>query len=241
MNSLPKPLSTMLVSTIIVTTLSTLPQKAEAYSIDCAILICLSGGWAHPSAECTAAKIEFMRRITPWPIEPPIQIWNCPLGVAHSPAQRAPRDRLYEAAFRTTQSPFEQNHRPTSVSASFNLPNQPDNSQSILRLIGDTYSDENGVADVDISDPTFDFLRSIRVFNVHIDDDSNPDDGCGRYAKVKLGSYGLQGDFGWSDSNRTEIPAAFGPTTQGCRLKARAVFIDWNDYSGNYGYARVDY
>lgn len=52
--------------------------SANAYPIDCAILLCLAGGFP-ASAECSAAKAEFIRRITPWPIEPPLQLWNCPM------------------------------------------------------------------------------------------------------------------------------------------------------------------
>ena len=52
---------------------------AHSYSIDCAILLCLAGGFP-PSAECKAAKTELIRRITPWPVEPPLQLWNCPMG-----------------------------------------------------------------------------------------------------------------------------------------------------------------
>ncbi|WP_265501296.1 hypothetical protein [Paracoccus beibuensis] len=59
------------------------PAPANAYPIDCAILLCLAGGFP-ASAECTAAKIEMIRRITPWPIEPPLQLWNCPMGMSAS-------------------------------------------------------------------------------------------------------------------------------------------------------------
>ncbi|WP_407947086.1 hypothetical protein [Paracoccus liaowanqingii] len=52
---------------------------AQPYPIDCAILLCMAGGFP-PSAECTAAQIEVIRRVTPWPIEPPLQLWNCPMG-----------------------------------------------------------------------------------------------------------------------------------------------------------------
>lgn len=52
--------------------------QAMAYPIDCAILLCLAGGFP-ASAECTAAKVEVIRRITPIPVEPPLQLWNCPL------------------------------------------------------------------------------------------------------------------------------------------------------------------
>lgn len=54
-------------------------NPASAYPIDCAILLCLGGGFP-PSAECTAAKAEMIRRVTPWPIEPPLQVWRCPMG-----------------------------------------------------------------------------------------------------------------------------------------------------------------
>lgn len=54
-------------------------QPVHAYPIDCAILLCLAGGFP-ASAECSAAKAEVIRRITPWPIEPPLQLWRCPLG-----------------------------------------------------------------------------------------------------------------------------------------------------------------
>lgn len=52
---------------------------ASAYPIDCAILLCMAGGFP-ASAECSAAKAEVIRRITPWPVEPPLQLWRCPMG-----------------------------------------------------------------------------------------------------------------------------------------------------------------
>lgn len=57
---------------------------AQSYPIDCAILLCLAGGFP-TSAECTAARIEMIRRVTPWPIEPPLQLWNCPLRASGLP------------------------------------------------------------------------------------------------------------------------------------------------------------
>ena len=38
--------------------------EAQTYQIDCAILLCLSGGWP-ASVPCTRARVEFIRRITP--------------------------------------------------------------------------------------------------------------------------------------------------------------------------------
>ena len=40
--------------------------QAQSYQIDCAILLCLSGGWP-ASVPCARARAEFIRRITPWP------------------------------------------------------------------------------------------------------------------------------------------------------------------------------
>lgn len=54
---------------------------AQAYPIDCAILLCMAGGFP-ASAECSAAKAEVIRRITPWPVEPPLQLWRCPMGIS---------------------------------------------------------------------------------------------------------------------------------------------------------------
>ena len=51
---------------------------ATAYPIDCAILLCLAGGFP-ASAECSAAKAEVIRRITPWPVELPLRLWRCPM------------------------------------------------------------------------------------------------------------------------------------------------------------------
>ena len=68
---------------------------ARAYPIDCAILLCLAGGFP-PSAECTAAKATMIRRITPWPVTPPLQLWNCPLGLptGFMPPPGSPEIRL---------------------------------------------------------------------------------------------------------------------------------------------------
>ena len=38
--------------------------RAQTYPIDCAILLCLSGGWP-ASVPCSRARAEFIRRITP--------------------------------------------------------------------------------------------------------------------------------------------------------------------------------
>ncbi len=71
--------------------LSAVPAKA--YPIDCAILLCLAGGFPL-SSECMPAKAEMIRRITPFPVEPPLQLWNCPMGGGAAPAGLLDRDGL---------------------------------------------------------------------------------------------------------------------------------------------------
>lgn len=61
---------------------------AQAYPIDCAILLCMAGGFP-ASVECSRAKAEVIRRITPWPIEPPLQLWRCPMGMSREDAALA--------------------------------------------------------------------------------------------------------------------------------------------------------
>jgi len=65
---------------------SVTPAPVAAYQIDCAILLCLAGGFP-ASAECTAAKAEMIRRITPVPVEPPLQLWRCPMGLSPDVAE----------------------------------------------------------------------------------------------------------------------------------------------------------
>ena len=71
------------VSLLAAITLGATTDETEAYPIDCAILLCLSGGWP-ASTECSSAKAEVIRRVTPTPIEPPLQIWRCPMGTGLS-------------------------------------------------------------------------------------------------------------------------------------------------------------
>lgn len=49
------------------------PREAQAYDIDCAIMLCMAGGFP-PSAVCARAYRTMIRRITPWPVLPPFGI-----------------------------------------------------------------------------------------------------------------------------------------------------------------------
>ena len=214
--------------------------QAQTYQIDCAILLCLSGGWP-ASVPCARARAEFIRRITPWPIEPPLQIWRCPMGASYDPVTPSDnRGRFYDILFTSQDRP-----RPLLSPATEPLPSEnavlnfagPKPNLLLERFALQLVQDR---ADIDISGPEFNFVRSIRVYDVLIDDDRDEGD-CDRYARVRIGTYDTQGGFSWHRSNRSAIPTAFGRTSSGCSLFARAVFVDWRDYVGNYGFERVDY
>lgn len=64
----------LLVSLILVLGIGAFGTKpARAYDIDCAIMLCMAGGFPS-SAVCAAAYAEMIRRITPWPVRPPFGI-----------------------------------------------------------------------------------------------------------------------------------------------------------------------
>jgi len=224
--------------------------SAQTYPIDCAILLCLSGGWP-ASVPCARARAEFIRRITPWPVEPPLQIWRCPMGASFDgPTKSRPTDRIIDALFHGAETP-----------PNYSSP-VPDHA-----ALGDDRLDVEGLnaswgnlvmadyalhlaqdrADIDISGPEFNFVRSIRVFDVRHawQRESGQDGDCNRSATVVLGSYGTQGDFSWSASSPAALPAAhvglegWGEHCPG--IWHRSVFVEWRDYSGTYGFEQVNY
>ncbi|WP_306587830.1 hypothetical protein [Gemmobacter fulvus] len=201
-----------------------------AYPVDCAILLCLAGGWP-ASAECAHARAVFIRRITPWPIEPPLQIWRCPMR-ASGKAEARPIDRLIDIAFRTESLPLETTRSNTA-----------------------DFQRVRDQADVDISDPAFDFIRSIRVFHIERAMQywrGGDNDICYQAQSVQLGSYGTHGDFNWHRSHVGEVPPTFeglqgwrrfeSYDSASCpRINQRAVFVEWRDHEGNYGSEQVNY
>ena len=217
------------------------PAPAAAYQIDCAILLCLSGGFP-PSAPCARAKAEMIRRVTPWPIEPPLQIWRCPMRTSFSPSETgSPLARLYDIADRGRTSAMP--------AVEWRGEAMPLDVDALLHRVSEgDYSDDNGIADVDISGAAFDFVRSIRVYSVESARQwwGGRDGECKRMERVRLGQYGVQGDYRWSRSSVAALPKAFkglaGWGERGCRgVSARAVFIEWEDHEGNYGFEQVDY
>lgn len=224
--------------------------RAQTYPIDCAILLCLSGGWP-ASAPCSRARSEFIRRITPWPVEPPLQIWRCPMTVSHTPgADRSPAARLYDIMIQGDEPSPPYSSRLLQTSLRGNVisavlrggaipPNSLPEGFALLFV--------QNRADIDISGPEFNFVRSIRVYDVRYarQRESGRDGDCNRTAVVSLGTYETQGDFSWSRSSPSALPAAHvGLERWGehCpNISHRSVFVDWRDYEGNYGFEQVNY
>ena len=198
------------------------PVQAQTYQIDCAILLCLAGGWP-ASVPCARARAEFIRRITPWPVEPPLQIWRCPMGASVSGgAPLSPMERLYDIAFREPR----ESALPTPI--------------EVPRLILAQALEQ---ADIDISGAAFDFVRSIRVYHIQFSQHQNRDGDCIRSDSTRLGSYGTQGDYGWARSSVAAVPEASDlAVPEHCRSYSwRSVFVDWRDHAGNYGSEEVRY
>lgn len=223
------------------------PARSQTYPIDCAILLCLSGGWP-TSVPCTRARAEFIRRITPWPVEPPLQIWRCPMGASfNSDGTYRLRERIYDIRHSSPRPlpqslPISPRFLEVSSAMLRNAGSRPDAllDDLTLQLVQDR-------ADIDISGPEFNFVRSIRVFDVRYarQHEAGEDGDCNRSANVVLGTYGIQGDFSWARSSLAALPDAhigLERWGQNCpSIYHRSVFVDWRDYEGNYGFEQVDY
>jgi hypothetical protein len=195
-----------------------LAVPAAAYPVDCAILLCLAGGWP-ASAECAHARTVFIARITPWPVEPPLQIWNCPMRASfHREAK--PIERLLDIAARRELVPL------VSITET----------PWALQLVQDR-------ADVDISDPAFDFVRSIRVFEITYQQRRSSDGDCNSWGSVYMGTYGAQGEYSRRRSSVSAVPTASDLAVPAdCRSYwHRSVFVEWRDYEGSYGHEEVHY
>ena len=195
-----------------------LAAQAKAYPVDCAILLCLAGGWP-ASAECAHASTVFIARITPWPIEPPLQIWNCPMRASFR-GEAKPIERLFDIAVRGEPVPL------------ISIPETP----WALQLVQDR-------ADVDISDPAFDFVRSIRVFEITYQQRRSSDGDCNTWGAVYMGTYGAQGEYSRRRSSVSAVPSASDLAVPAdCRSYwHRSVFVEWRDYEGSYGHEEVHY
>ena len=101
-----------------------------------------------------------------------------------------------------------------------------------------------GGADIDISGLEFDFVRSIRVWDVRHDShrERGRDDGCSESHNMRLGTYGMQGKFGWQRATPEAAPKWVQPSRR-CSSSnwRRGVGVEWEDHEGNHGYEWVAY
>ena len=209
MKALTKTLAAVSLAT---TLISLTPQPATAYQIDCAILLCLAGGFP-PSAPCAAARAEMIRRITPWPIEPPLQLWRCPMR-AEFLKQSSPTERsLVAIAFVTPHLSLPQSH-PQSTEA---LP----------------------VYDSAIES----YLAAIKVYDLTYRRHRNHDGDCNVSARLWIGSYDVFGDFGWRRADVGASPGWVFDTSYSQCSEAwfRGVGLEWRDYEGSQGTEVVTY
>ena len=228
---------------------ATTKAAAQTHPIDCAILLCLSGGWP-ASVPCARARAEFIRRITPWPIEPPLQIWRCPMGASYRQESYGENaSRLYDILFAgAAPLPHNFEHEPPSDDV---IPMPAvlggTTGRQLSRLQGRALQFVQDRADIDISGPAFNFVRSIHVFDVRYarQHEAGEDSDCHRMATVRRGSYGIQGEFSWHVSSPGELPAAHRGLErwgEDCpSIFHRSVFVDWQDYFGTYGFEQVNY
>lgn len=98
-------------------------------------------------------------------------------------------------------------------------------------------------ADVDISDPAFDFVRSIRVFEITYQQRRSSDGDCNSWGAVYMGTYGAQGEYSRRRSSVSAVPTASDLAVPAdCRSYwHRSVFVEWRDYEGSYGHEEVHY
>ncbi|NJN36196.1 MAG: hypothetical protein HC794_02995 [Nitrospiraceae bacterium] len=131
-----------------------------------------------------------------------------------------PIERLFDIAVRGEPVPFS------------SIPETP----SALQLVQDR-------ADVDISDPAFDFVRSIRVFEITYQQRRSSNGDCNSWGAVYMGTYGAQGEYSRRRSGVSAVPTASDfAVPADCRSYwHRSVFVEWRDYEGSYGHEEVHY
>lgn len=239
------------------------PTTAKAYQVDCAILLCLSGGWP-ASVECAHARAVFIRRITPWPIEPPLQIWRCPMSIAAGDIT-SPSQQLLDFAFKDAppvmQSyPDDDYYFDTVGKNRFNNPQEvsaPSASEPATITLAQLRTEDGEFdalkflhlsqaerADIDISGADFDFVRSIVVWDIrHFrHGEGGNDDRCRRSFRGYKGTYGPQGEFNFQPTDLNEVPTWVIPQRT-CRPESwqRGVGVEWRSYQGERGSEWVSY
>lgn len=230
---------------------------AYAYPIDCAIFLCLAGGWPS-SPDCNVARAEFIRRITPLPVEPPLQLWRCPMGVTSGSADMSPMQRL-DAIKSSSANPLPELPRtygktPQVIDVTYSeepwllldasdaLKWTPLGAPLATISAGSPALPEPTLANVNLSAPDFDVVRSIRVWHIrHYSYKVREREGpCETRLDMDVGSYDENASFSWSDRAPGPRPEWL-PLRRQCPSYFRGVGVEWSDSIGRYDYVLVPY
>lgn len=187
------------------------PSKALSYPIDCAILLCMAGGFPYDAAGvCLRARQEMILRITPWPIEPPLQLWRCPMSISF---HQLPTDldlyRLRHASFNRTLPIIKIQSAPT-----VDLSNPDFEFLQSLEVWDIDY--HVGQRRTELGDIDCKFHKR----------------------RIRRGFYTLQGEFSWEDSDIETASSrpwlGFRVSPIDCRAgRFRGVAMIWADQDGD--------
>ena len=217
---------------------------AHAYPIDCAIFLCLAGGWPN-DPDCNAARAEFIRRITPMPVEPPLQLWRCPMGVASGSSKLTPIQRL-ETIKAVSATPIPElpgeEETPLVVEAFYTAGSWSALGTTETPLASSPALPAPTLASVDLSSSDFDVVRSIRVWHVRhysyrVREREGP---CETRLDMAVGTYDENANFHWSDRALGPKPDWL-PLRKDCPSYFRGVGVEWSDIFGGYDYELVPY
>ena len=205
-------LPVLLVAAVAATVLAATPRPASAYQIDCAILLCLAGGFP-PSEPCALARAEMIRRITPWPIEPPLQLWRCSMR-AGLPMSEPAKPWVTEALF-----------TPRPIPDPLDL---PESSSRLWKAFGEDVTD---------------YVMAIKVYDLTYRRHRNRDGDCIVSANLRMGTYDRNWDFHWGRAALSISPDWFFDThyTSCSGVWFRGVGMEWMDYEGVAGHETIRY
>lgn len=231
-------MTTVFASTVLITTL-TATQNASAYSVDCAILLCMAGGFPSNNV-CNLAYATVVRRITPFPIEPPLQIWLCPLGLANNIDFKSPYGNL---KYELQSANFEWKKEYPQSRSNAEIVNSI--SSQLSKVIG---TKQVALLDGSDSQEISRFVQTIKVWDVrgyeHYYKDS--DEECYETPFVNLGTYDSQGNFTWAKTASKNTPEFVIPNKKCQRNRfsippVRAVGLEWDDFENKHGQEVINY
>jgi hypothetical protein len=188
------------------------PRPAHAYQVDCAILLCVAGGFP-PSEPCARARAEIIRRITPWPIEPPLQLWRCPM--------RAELRMSVPQAERVIDTGYVPQHEQNSAETDHRF-------ARFWQAFGENVTD---------------YVMVIKVYDLTYSRRRNRDGDCVVSGSLRVGTYDRNWDFRWGSAGVERSPDWFFQTqyTNCTGVWFRGVGMEWRDFEGETGTYIVRY